>query len=33
LSEGTVRRIEGIWEMVKEDAIVDNYQAVFGGKN
>jgi aryl-alcohol dehydrogenase-like predicted oxidoreductase len=33
LSEGVVRRIEAIWEIVKDEACVDNYQAVFGGKS
>lgn len=32
LSEHAVGRIDGIWDMVKGDAYVDNYQAVFGAK-
>ena len=32
LSEQAVGRIEAVWEMVKGEAYVDNYQAVFGAK-
>lgn len=33
LSAGAAQRIQAVWEMVKDEACVNNYQAIFGGRS
>ena len=33
LKESSAKKIDELWERVRDDSIIDNFQAVFGGSN